>query len=260
MNFNFNFGRTIKSPQKIADENPVLRWQTHFADSDDLCRYVAEKSDGQCLLSFSLGKDSIGSWIQLKRFFTKIELVYLYLVPDLEFVNQSIEYYETLFNQKIMRLPHPSLYRWLNNATFQAPENLRTIENCRLPMFDYDDSFKAAGEDLKLPKNVFTAVGVRSADSLNRHTSLKMYGSLNRKRKVFYPVYDWKKARLLQEITDSKIKLPVDYKLFGRSFDGIDYRFLKPIKENFPRDYERILTFFPLAELEVKKYEFLQTA
>lgn len=46
-------------------------------------------------------------------------------------------------------------------------------------------------------------------------------------------------------------QLPVDYKLFGRTFDGIDYRFLKPIKENFPRDYEKIITWFPLAELEL---------
>ena len=31
----------------------------------------------------------------------------------------------------------------------------------------------------------------------------------------------------------------------------IDYRFLKPIHDNYPQDYERILDFFPLAGLEL---------
>ena len=41
--------------------------------------------------------------------------------------------------------------------------------------------------------------------------------------------------------------LPVDYEMFGRSFDGIDYRFISPIKERFPDDYARILEWFPMA-------------
>jgi len=39
-------------------------------------------------------------------------------------------------------------------------------------------------------------------------------------------------------------------------FDGIDYRFMKPIKDHFPRDYQRIIEWFPLAELEIKRREF----
>jgi hypothetical protein len=42
-----------------------------------------------------------------------------------------------------------------------------------------------------------------------------------------------------------------EYEWFGRSFDGIDWRFLAPIKQHAPDDYARILDWFPLADLEV---------
>jgi hypothetical protein len=56
---------------------------------------------------------------------------------------------------------------------------------------------------------------------------------------------------------EHKCKLPIDYHLFGRSFDGMDYRFLKPIKDNFPKDFEKILEWFPLADLEIFRAEKL---
>ena len=50
------------------------------------------------------------------------------------------------------------------------------------------------------------------------------------------------------------VELPVDYAWFGRSFDGIDARFLVPLKQHAPRDYQRVLEVFPLAELEVFRH------
>ena len=42
----------------------------------------------------------------------------------------------------------------------------------------------------------------------------------------------------------------------GQATDGLDYRFLRPIKENSPKDYKRILEWFPLAELELHRMRF----
>ena len=47
------------------------------------------------------------------------------------------------------------------------------------------------------------------------------------------------------------LKLPIDYKWFGRSFDGIDYRFISKLRLHSPEDYERILEWFPLADLDI---------
>jgi len=229
--------------------------QRHFDSSEQLCDYVAGISD-TVILSFSLGKDSIGAWFRLKKYFKKIHLFYFYLVPDLEFVDRSIKYYEDCFETEIALLPSPSLYRMLNNLVFQAPENCHLIEEAQLQEFDYDGIVNQWKRDVGLDESTFVAHGTRANDSIMRRTALKKWGSLNPKRRTFLPIYDWNKDRLKQCLRDNRIKLPVDYEMFGRSFDGIDYRFLQPIKDKFPRDYARILEFFPLAELELKRREY----
>lgn len=229
--------------------------QRHFDTSEELCRYLADRSD-TVILSFPLGKDAIGSWLHLREYFPRVIPYYLYLVPDLEFVNRSVRYFEDFFGTRIIQLPHPSLYRMLNNLTFQAPENCHIIEEMWLHGFDYTDIREWVLRDYDLPKSTFIASGVRRNDSLARRISIKRHGALNDKQMTFFPCFDWDKKRLVTRLYDAKVKLPVDYKLFGRSFDGIDYRFLKPIHDYFPADYRRILEFFPLAELEIKRREW----
>lgn len=224
--------------------------------SDELNKLIAVKSNGQILLSFSCGKDSVAAWLELRKHFSSIVPIYLYLVPELEFVNRSLDYYEKFFDTKIIRLPHPSLYRWLTKYTFQAPENLKALETLSLPTFSYDDVFRVAKEDIGIPLGSYTAIGVRQNDSLNRRASISRYGAFNETRKTFFPIYDWNKAKLVDELRKANVKLPIDYKLWGRSFDGIDLRFLKPLKEYFPDDYRKVLEFFPLADIEFAREEY----
>lgn len=216
---------------------------------------IREKTD-TVFLSFSCGKDSIGAWLECQKHFPKIVPYHLYLVPDLSFVNSSLDYYEEFFKTKIIRLPHPSLPRMLNNFVFQAPENCQIIEQAGIPDFDYLDQVEQTVEIVGYKGEVWSAVGVRTADSPMRRTAIVRYGTINQKQKKFYPIHDWNKERLLNEMKAAKVKLPIDYKLFGRSFDGIDFRFLYPIKKNFPEDYEKIIAAFPLAELEIQRRGF----
>ena len=53
-------------------------------------------------------------------------------------MDEELDYFEQKFQTRIKRYPHPSLYRWLNNAVFQAPERLRYIEAARLPEPSYE--------------------------------------------------------------------------------------------------------------------------
>ena len=207
------------------------------------------------LMSFSCGKDSIAAWLAIRDKFPNIVPFYMQLIPDLEFVDESLAYYEKAFGCKILKLLHPSLYRMLNYAVWQPPDRLRFLDAANIPMFDYDMLNEMIIEDQGLPDHTFVCAGVRAADSPNRRSAINQYGAINWKRRYFYPVWDMVKDELISLISSSGIKLPVDYRLFGRSFDGIDYRFLKPLKDNFPRDYQRILEWFPLAELELMRYE-----
>jgi len=229
--------------------------QNHFATSEETCNYVASASD-TALLAFSTGKDAIGAYIQMRRHFRRIVPYYMYLVPDLEFIEESLEYYEKWMGQKIIRIPHPSLYRWINSGVFQPPERGAVIKKLDLPNPDYSDMQQAIRDDLGLGDKCYVATGVRAADSPMRRVALTRFGSVNHGKKQFWPVWDWNKERLISEIESDGVRLPVDYLMFGRSFDGIDYRFLEPLSRHRPADYSRILEWFPLAGLEIKRRQY----
>jgi len=222
---------------------------------------VAElKADNRpVLLSFSAGKDAVATWLHLRSAGIEVVPFYLYYFPGLEFVEAGLAYYEQFFGQKIHQMPHPSLHRWLNNFVFVAPWQKKIIMEADLPNFTYEDVEQALREDLGLHQETIVCNGVRAADSPNRRSALKSGGSLIRAKRKAMPVWDWKIEKLKTEFLKAEVKLTVDYKLFGRSFDGMDYRFLKPIKEHFPRDYERILEWFPLADIDIFRAEQLWT-
>lgn len=223
-----------------------------------VCDLVREAcGHNKALLSFSCGKDSWAAWLSARDDFD-FQPYYLYLVPGLEFVEEYLGYAEQILGKRVVRLPHPSFYRLLNHAIFQAPERRRIIWAANLDNWSYEDMRDAVIEDHQLPDNCWVASGVRAADSPMRRAALLKNGGINANRRQFYPCWDWNKARLMEELQRANIKLPVDYKIFGRSFDGIDLRFLIKIREHFPRDYQRILDWFPLADMEIARYDFAQ--
>ena len=124
------------------------------------------------------------------------------------------------------------------------------------PKFDAEDLQAAVIQHLKLPATTFTALGVRAADSIFRRTMFTRSGAINHKALKFYPVWDWTKEAVRVEIFKAKLKLPIDYWLFGRSFDGLDYRFIAPVKRHYPEDYERLREYFPMVDAELKRAEF----
>jgi hypothetical protein len=65
--------------------------------SAKLCEEIRRITGDEVILMFSRGKDSICSYYQLKKYFSKIHLVYKYKVPGLQFVAESIAYFEDKF-------------------------------------------------------------------------------------------------------------------------------------------------------------------
>lgn len=226
-----------------------------YKNSIELCEQIAERTKGVTLLRFSCGKDAIASWIQLRRYFHTIIPIYHYLHPDLQFVNDSLSYYEDFFKTEIIRVPNSKLYQHLNSGLYQDVDSWRGVQEYQLPNFDNDDVNEIVKKQRGIDKYTMTAIGVRAADSLNRQLSIKKHGAVNEGRKTFYPVYDWNIEKLATEIKQAGCKLPIDYKIWGKSFDGLDYRFIKPLKEHFPNDYEKIKVLFPLIDVELKRYE-----
>ena len=109
-------------------------------------------------------------------------------------------------------------------------------------------------EQARLGVNDWIGVATKRADSRLRSARIASH-ALNWKRHTFMPVAEWSKADVFACLEHHKMPLPIDYVLFGRSFDGWDYRFLAQIKARFPRDYRTIVRWFPEAELEFLRFE-----
>jgi hypothetical protein len=217
------------------------------------------KKHPRVLLAFSGGKDAVACWLAMREHFEEIVPVYYYLVPDLGFVEAGLKYFEGWFGVPIVRVPHPALHRLLSNFVFQPPERSRceVLDAAGLPKLDYDLLRRAVGQDrLDGDYDAWIAVGTRACDSPQRRMAFNKWGPVREKIKSFYPVWDWNKAKVIDTIREAGVKLPAEYRVFGRSFDGIDFRFLHGIKQHWPEDYQKILEWFPLAELELKRHEF----
>lgn len=210
--------------------------------------------DRPVLLAFSCGKDALASWIALRESGVEVVPYYMYYVPGLRFVEETLDRFEQEFGQRIARYPHPSLYRWLNAFTFQVPERLATIEAARLPEPTYEQIVQLIREDHALPADTWVADGVRAADSIVRRVSIKRHGAMKPGNRKVSAVWDWQVAEVRDRLKAERIDLPPDYEWFGRSFDGIDRRFLEPLSRHAPEDYQRILEWFPLAELELVRH------
>ncbi|WP_051386167.1 hypothetical protein [Actinokineospora inagensis] len=202
------------------------------------------------LLGFSRGKDSLAAWLAMREAGITVVPYHLYLVPGLQFVEDSLKFYEDFFGTRIVNLPHPSLYRWLNSFLFQPPERCAIIEAAQFPEPTYEELADLLRNDLDLPR-AWNADGVRAADSPNRRMAMVTHGPVREHLRKVSPVWDWRIADVRAALARHSCPLPPEYDWFGRSFDGLDYRFLKPIKDHAPEDYARILEWFPLADLEI---------
>lgn len=207
------------------------------------------------LVAYSRGKDAMATNLALKEADIETILVYMYGEPGLQFIEDDIKRQEDWLQQKIHQYPHPSFYRQLNSLIFQPPERCQVIEAAALPEIDYTTLWQIVREDLNLALDTWVADGVRAADSPLRRLSFMRHGAMKTNNRKVSPIYDWRKQALTECLDRHGAVLPKEYDWFGRSYDGIDYRFLAPLKEHAPEDYKRVLDWFPLADLEIFRHD-----
>ena len=213
------------------------------------------------VLAFSRGKDSIATALWLIKNGMEIVPVHYDMVPGLPFIEESLAYYErTLFGgRRILRFPHPSCYHFLNSTLYQTAGTAQVIAAANLisPVAQswYRDINGWACEETGFEEDVLTANGMRARDSPARWMSFRRHGAIRPSACVWCPIWSYTKADVVSAIDRSDISLPIDYVWFGRTFDGLDARFLVPLKRNSPRDWAALLEWYPLAEMEVWKYE-----
>lgn len=226
--------------------------------SEEVIRRMREQSP-VCMLAFSLGKDATAAWLAIRDVFEQIIPIHRYIVPGLEFIEEQIAYFEDFFDTKIIQVPKPSTYRMLKNLVYQPPERCRFIEASGIDEVTHEQINDYIREDFGLGREVYVASGVRFYDSLSRQTHFRVHGAISDTNQAFYPIWDWRKDKVYETLKASGVKMPVDYLMFGKSFDAIKLPFLLPIKKYYPRDYRKILEYFPLAELQVFQWEQMRS-
>lgn len=206
------------------------------------------------LLAFSRGKDSIAAWLALIEAGVSVVPFHRILVPGLKFVDEDLAYWEDHFRTHIVRIPHPSLWRWLRHMVYQPPERQAVISAADIYEISYRESNAMLLEYLDLPETTWTIDGVRAADSPARRRGMATHGPVNERERQMHAVWDWRKAAVMDIINGSGARWPVDYQWFGRSFDGLHATYTGPLKQHAPDDYATVLRWFPFVDLELARY------
>lgn len=224
-------------------------------------------------IAFSCGKDSVCAMIALKHFFKTVIPVYWYLVPGLGFIEQSLAYYEQVFDIKVVRLPHPNRYFALSGFAFQPPNRIGVLDYIIGGVLESDEALN--GDHLYTMDQLFAhvrtlygldrlgtganegggvgamhATGIRAADSPVRASLYRKFGGFAPNGLLFYPCITWRLDDIEAALDSTGLMLPPEYNWYGRSFDGFMRRYTEPIAEHCPQDMAKILMDFPLADLE----------
>lgn len=220
-----------------------------FSDSEHLCREVMRRYGRKVVLAFSNGKDSVAAWLQLHRMGFEVYPFYQYQVPGLAFIERSLRYYEGFFGRSIMRVPDPTFYHLVVQGSYMPLHLVKAVDDTVLELrnreWDEDDLERDVRARFGLERHTMRALGWREADSFRRRMAIRRAGAFRPHLRLFFPVYDWTQARMLEEIRAAGLKLPVDYRWFSRSFE-LKAEFVAGVEKHAPDDYARILAWFPL--------------
>jgi hypothetical protein len=213
-----------------------------------------------CTLGFSTGKDSVMGLDMLLKAGIKVLPIYCYIVPELEFVENNIKLYEDHFGVKVVRMPHPILYDYIRHQDWQplhiALDFAGSIKLKKLT-FDLINKRYLTANNLQEVYQ-YDANCMKMADSINRRLLLRSLPDIDEERKIMYIAKYLTDKQIFEHFKTNRIPLTEDYKIFGRSWDGLSYHFLTGVKKHYPRDYEKIRSYFELIEAEILRYKIVR--
>ena len=216
----------------------------------EVIKKVSSKPERAILFHSANGKDSIALLDLMRPYFNEILCVYMYTVPELEHINKYIRYAEQKYNVKFVQVPHFVLYSYIKCGYMGIKKNEKTkYQN----LANITDSIRLKyGID-------WAFFGFKQSDSLNRRLMLRTYedNAINYETKKCYPLSEWKNKDVLKYIETKQLINPIHYGGTSQSSGAAinDINFLLYIKKHYPNDYKKVISYFPLSELTVYKYE-----
>lgn len=210
----------------------------------DQVKMHAQATD-EVIVSFSMGKDSLVVLDLAKKYFKKVHVFYMYMVPGLEFQEKALRQYEKIYNIEIKRVPHFEDSEFYRYGSFRDPDYT-------VPIITINDVYESMRQEFGC---YWITGGERKADSIFRNGMVNKSTSLDVKRGRMYPLAYWKKKDVFDYMKFHKLYWPSFYKELGFSLHSLQGKELSRLKQVYPEDYQRVLQYFPEAEAGVLKYE-----
>lgn len=208
---------------------------------------AASRVSESVIVGFSGGKDSVVTLDLCYRYFKTIRVFFMYQIPTLSFQEASIRYVENKYDIEVIRIPHFELSNFFRYGVFRKPDFAVGLVT---PL----DVYKW----LRLQTDTWwIAAGERIGDSIIRRAMIKNSGSIDEKRGRFYPIAQFTKSNILDYIKHHKLKVSPESNILGHSFRSLMPDDLKLVKEHYPKDYEKIIEWFPFAEAGVFRNEHI---
>ena len=220
--------------------------------TDSLCREVAKKSHGTIFCMLSRGKDSLVAYMNCLKYFTRVIPFHCASIPGYSYVGEYLDYLESVFNTRILRMMGEDLKMALVRYVYQeTPWECDRIDET-FPDRDYSklDILEYLRMKFNLPR-AWCAVGIGKNDSIDRLIYCRKTGGKNPSNRTFYPCWDWPREELLNAIWESGLDVAPEYKYSKRSLGGVPgAAYNKILMEHFPQDWELTKKWYPLAEVK----------
>lgn len=223
------------------------------ADYQNKVKLLKDKTN---ILHFSTGADSVASFLRLREAGIEPILIYKYFIPNLKMVDNYIDYFQNKFNVRVYQLPHPLFTEMFGNIQYQKPTNYFiklwcTYGNMVAYTKEYFDDIL---NKIFSNKDFIYHFGLRYTDGIRRLEHLKKNGVMFRNK--FYPIASFKIGDIQAILKKHNCKLPIEYSLWGISFESPRAWSLPLIKENCPITYKQILDYFPVIEYSLYRGDF----
>ncbi|MDR1900982.1 MAG: hypothetical protein LBQ88_01685 [Treponema sp.] len=225
----------------------------------DFLRRVDSLMNKTNVLYFSTGADAVASYLKLKEHGIKPIMVYHYFIKDLPMVKNYIDYFEKKFDEHIYQFPSTLWTERIDNALYQPPIRARERFRNNIGHYELDKFTKEAFDRLiadTLVEDVVFHLGLRYTDGMRRYQHLMKHGASYGNK--FYPIASFQIRDVQNILEKNDCLLPLEYKLWGISFESPRPWNINLIKEHCSETYRQIQKIFPMVGAEgLRKYAAL---
>lgn len=192
------------------------------------------------IILFSTGKDSVVLLDLCVKFIKRIEAVFLYIVPDLEYKNRLLEKYEKKYKIKIHQAPLcdvGNIFREYSRGKIKKIKQI-DVENYLRQKFDIS----------------FCAYGYKMVDSVFRGGILnapQVKNGIDYKNRRLFPLARWSDKEVMEYIKRERLFLSPEYHYGFRDINELNPDSLAFLGQKFPGDYKKIMEFYPFLKTAV---------